>query len=227
MVAKQQIRQGLLVAATLAMAAVSQIAVAQDEDRLYWGVRGTFTNYSWSNLGDIQPLSGGPFEETTGSGIESRLSASFGRWGPARLVGGMELGLVDFGVGDSPLISLPNARLNALSLDYFAATLSFRFGNPGGHYVEIDSGLAAYAIDSKYVDCFIRGTLGCPDSDAKSEGVFLGVTGMLGPGILLGARVHLVDFDPIESVDLGVTPFDGPIYSFFIGYEFSNWWYGN
>jgi hypothetical protein len=32
-----------------------------------------------------------------------------------------------------------------------------------------------------------------------------------------------VDFDPIEAIDLGVSPLEGPIYSFFVGWEFSNW----
>ena len=40
---------------------------------------------------------------------------------------------------------------------------------------------------------------------------------------LVGARVHFVEFDPIEAVDLGVSSLEGPIYSIFIGWEYSNW----
>ncbi len=174
-------------------------------------------------MGDIQPLSGGPFQETTGIGLEGHASVSFAQWGSTRLFAGLELGLVDFGVPSDGPPSVQAARENSLSLDYIAATLSFRFGEPGNHFVEIDTGLGAYAIDSKYVDCAVIVSCFQADTDAKSEGLILGVTGVIRPGITLGAKVHLVDFDPIESVDLGVTPFDGPIYSLFVGYEFNNW----
>ena len=49
------------------------------------------------------------------------------------------------------------------------------------------------------------------------------VRAMLGSGFFAGARIHIVDFDPMQALGPAAGGLDGPIYSVFAGWEFTNW----
>lgn len=211
-------------AATLLLLPALQ-ASAQNDDVFgeYWGAYATLNYFSWDNLTNVVPLgTGGPFPENTGLGAELGGYTSVARWGSVWLLAGMELGLTGFNydaVFDTGLLELESA----MALDYLSASMSFRFGDPGGRYLDLDLGLGSYLADTLYIDCAVIVRCFRADTDSSATGIYLGVSGMVGSGIILGARIHNVDFDAIEAVDLGVSPLDGPIYSVFIGWEFSNW----
>ena len=203
-----------------------QIASAQESSVLgdFWAVYGMVNYSSWDGLGDVQPVGrGGPFE-TTGFGIDLGGYASIARLDSVWLLAGGELGLLglnsnvifeqDSGSGDPE---------SAFEVNHFAALLKARFGEPGGRYLDLGVGLGQYYSDTKYIDCSVILNCFSAETGNSATGALLEISGTPGRGFLIGARVHFVEFDPIEAVDLGVSKLKGPIYSVFIGWEYGNW----
>lgn len=203
-----------------------QIARAQEDSVLgdFWAAYGMVNYSSWDGLGDVQPVGrGGPFE-TKGVGIDLGAYASVARLDSVWLLAGGELGLLglnsnvifeqDSGSGDPE---------SAFEVNHFAALLKARFGEPGGRYLDLGVGLGQYYSDTKYIDCSVILNCFSAETGNSATGALLEISGTPGRGFLIGARVHFVEFDPIEAVDLGVSKLKGPIYSVFIGWEYGNW----
>jgi hypothetical protein len=203
-----------------------QSAHADGEPALgrFWGVYGLLNGSNWEGLGDVQPLGrGGPFE-TTGHGLDLGGYVSVAKLGSVWVLAGGELGLLGF---NSDVIFESNSETasteSAFEVNRLSASVLFRFGQPGNRYLDLGIGLGQYYGDTKYVDCsVIVRCFGAETSDSTT-GVYLEVSGTLGKGVLVGARIHQFEFDPIEAVDLGAKRLEGPMYTLFIGWEFSNW----
>jgi len=190
----------------------------------FWAVYGAVNYASWDGLGDVEPVGrGGPFE-TDGIGIDFGVYTSVARLSSALILAGGEIGLLGF---NSDVIfeedpGTANAE-SAFEVNHITASVKARFGEPGGRYLDLGVGLGGYYSDTKYIDCSVILNCFSAETGNSAIGGFLDVSGTPGAGILFGARVHLVDFDPIEAVDLGVSSLKGPIYSLYIGWEFGNW----
>lgn len=202
-------------------------ACAQDERAFgrHWGVYAAIDYSAWAGLGDVLPLGrGGPFE-TDGVGISFGGYTSVARLGSAWVLAGGELGFLGFNSdvifeGD-PFSGEPES---AFEVSHILASAIFRFPYSRSRYLDLGVGLGHYVGDTKYIDCsVILRCFGAETTDTAA-GLSLSIAGSPGVGIILGARVHLVDFDPIEAVDLGMRGLDGPIYSIFLGWEFGNWY---
>lgn len=187
----------------------------------FWGVYGTLDRVSWSDLADVQPLGrGGPFT-SDGLGLTVGGFGSIAELKRLWVLGGLELGMNGLN-SDVIFESDPKAE-SALELNRLSAYVSFRFGRPGPRYLSLDVGAGAYVADSKYIDCSVITSCFGADTSSFASGFHVGLTGMLARGVILRGRVHLVDFDPIEAIDLGVRALAGPIYSVSVGWEFGNW----
>jgi hypothetical protein len=203
-----------------------QIACA-DEDSVFgdlWAVYGVVNYSSWDGLGDIEPVGrGGPFK-TTGFGLDLGAYMTVARMNSGWILAGGEVGFLGL---NSDVIFEQNpgsaGAESAFEVNHVAAVIKARFGEPGKRYLDLGAGLGAYYSDSKYIDCAVIINCVRADTGNGSAGAFLDISGSPGLGFLVGARVHFVEFDPIEAVDLGVSKLSGPIYSIYVGWEFSNW----
>lgn len=208
------------------LALPSQLANAQDDSVLgdIWAVYGAINYSSWDGLGDVQPVGrGGPFK-TDGVGIDLGVYTSIARLNSVWILAGGELGML--GLNSDVIFEQDRGSLNAESafeVNHITASVKARFGEPGGRYLDLGVGLGGYYSDTKYIDCSVILNCFSADTGNSTTGAFLDVSGTPGLGILLGVRIHFVEFDPIEAVDLGASKLTGPIYSIYIGWEYSNW----
>ena len=201
-------------------------SLAQDERVFarHWGVYATIDSSAWDGLGDVVPVGhGGPFE-TDGTGISFGGYTSVARLGSAWVLAGGELGFLGFN-SDVIFEDDPNSvnTESAFEVNHILGSAIFRFIGSSSRYLDLGVGLGAYFSDTKYIDCSVIVRCFLAETGNSAAGLALTVSGSPGLGIILGGRVHLVDFDPIEAVDLGVRGFDGPIYSFFVGWEFGSY----
>ncbi len=203
-----------------------QLANAQENSVLgdFWGVYGTLNYSTWDGLGEVQPVGrGGPFE-TNGVGIDFGGYTSIARLGSVWLLAGGELGFL--GLNSDVIFEQDPGSIKAESafeVSHITASMTARFGEPGRRYLDLGLGLGKYYADTKYIDCSVILSCFSADTGDTATGAYLQLSGTPGKGILVGARVHFVEFDPIEAVDLGVSRLEGPIYSIFIGWEYGNW----
>jgi hypothetical protein len=197
---------------------------AQEESALgdIWGVYAKLNYSSWDGLGDVQPLGrGGPFE-TSGVGIDFGGYTSIARMDSVWLLAGGELGFL--GLNSDVIFEDRSPDIeSAFEVNHITGAITARFGQPGGRYFDLGIGLGRYYSDTKYIDCSVILRCFSAETGDSATAAYLEVGGTPGKGVLLGARIHFVDFDPIEAVDLAVNALDGPIYSIFVGWEYSNW----
>ena len=199
---------------------------AQEESVLgdIWGVYGKLNSSSWDGLGDVQPLGrGGPFD-TNGVGLDLGGYMSIARLDSFWLLAGAELGFLglnsDVIFEQDPSSSGPES---GFEVNHITGSITARFGEPGGRYLDLGVGLGQYYSDTKYIDCSVIVRCFNADTGSTTIAAYLELSGSPGIGILIGARIHFVDFAPIEAVDLGVNRLEGPIYSIFVGWEYGNW----
>jgi hypothetical protein len=200
-----------------------QVAKSQEDSALgdYWAVYGSVNYSSWNGLGHVHPVGrGGPFD-THGIGFDFGGYTTVARLDSLWLLAGGELGYLGFN-SDVIFEDDPNLE-SAFEVNHFAASIKVRFGEPGGRYLDLGVGLGKYYSDTKYIDCSVILRCFRAETGNDSSGTFIELSGTPGKGILVGARVHFVDFDPIEAVDLGLSRLEGPIYSIFVGWGYSNW----
>ena len=187
----------------------------------YWGVYGAVNYSSWDGLGDVRPAGrGGPFE-THGIGIDFGGYTAVARLDSVWLLAGGEVGFL--GLNSNVIFEEDPARESAFEVNHFAALIKGRFGEPDGRYLDVGAGLGRYYSDTKYIDCSVIFSCFGAETGNSATGALIELSGSPGKGIFLGARIHFVDFDPIEAVDLGLRRLEGPIYSFLIGWEYGNW----
>ena len=211
---------------SLSMTVAPLPATAQEDDVLgrYWAAYAAVDYSTWDGLGDVTPVGrGGPFE-TDGVGISFGGYTSVARLGPSWLLLGGELGFLGL---NSDVIFEPGTLSgepeSAFEVNHVTASAVLRLGDPGERYVDFGLGLGQYVGDTRYIDCSVILRCFAAQTSDRSLGLSLSIAGTPGYGLILGANIHLVHFDPIEAVDLSVQGLDGPIYSLFIGWEYSNW----
>ena len=199
-------------------------AGAQEDSALgdVWGVYGKLNYSSWDRLGDVAPLGrGGPFE-TTGVGIDFGGYTSIARLKSVWLLAGGELGLL--GLNSNVIFEQdPKGAESAFEVNHITGSFTARFGQRGGKYFDLGVGLGQYYADTKYIDCSVIVSCFAADTGSSATAAYLEFSGTPGKGVLFGARIHFVDFDPIEAVDLAVNRLEGPIYMIFVGWEYGNW----
>lgn len=222
--ARLQLFASLVLLASTVLA--SALARAQDERvfNRHWGVYTTIDYSTWDGLGDVVPVGRGGSFETDGVGISFGGYTSVARLGSAWVLAGGEIGFLGF---NSDVIfefdTFAAEPESAFEVSHVLASAIFRFIGSSSRYLDLGIGLGPYISDTKYVDCSVIVRCFAAETGNTAAGLSLSISGSPGSGIILGARAHLVDFDPIEAVDLGVRGLDGPIYSLFIGWEFGSW----
>jgi hypothetical protein len=214
----------LLAQLAISVLAAAPLSAAWPQDASFgalWGAHVSVAYSSWDNLGNVQPAGrGGPFK-TRGTGIEFGGYTSLARWGPARVLLGAELGFMGFNA--DVIFEADGKAESAMETTYISTSAKFRFGEPASRYLDLDMGLGWYQADTKYIDCAaIPACLGA-ETRSSTIGASAGVRAMLGRGFFTGARIHIVDFDPIQALGPATGGLDGPIYSVFVGWEFANW----
>ena len=186
----------------------------------YWNAELALTYTFWDSLGDLDPAgSGGPFE-TEGVGFDTSIKGSIGRFGSSIVFLGFNFGMAGF---DSNVFLEGFPEGSALDLTYAAATLNFRFGDPGQHYVDIDIGFGAYYASNLYIDCVAVPECFSSETNVTKPGGFIGASWAIWRGLKLSGRVHYADFGTIGSIGPESGTLAGPMYTAQLGWEFGNW----
>lgn len=185
-----------------------------------WDAEISFSYANWSNLGDIEPAGrGGPFE-TDGFGYDAGIEGSVTRWGTSLVLVGFNLGMSGF---NSNVYLEGFEDTSSLDLFYANGTATFRFGEKGEQYFDVDVGLGWYMASNMYIDCMAIPDCFQSEINVSRPGGFLGISGAVWRGLTLGARVHYADFGTIDSIGPDSGPLAGPIYTAYLGWEFGNW----
>jgi hypothetical protein len=185
-----------------------------------WNLEVAATYASWDSLGDLDPLGrGGPFE-TEGPGWEASIESSLTRWGSGILFGGFTVGMAGFN-SDVFLEGFPDG--NALDLTYAVVTLTWRLGERGNRFFDIDAGIGSYYANSLYIDCTAIPECFDAESSVNRAGGYIGASGSVWRGLKIGARVHYADFGVIGSIGPESGTLEGPMLTIQVGWEFGNW----
>lgn len=207
---------GIAVLAAWPGGAGAQVADAADRGR----VSATFGLALWSELGDVQALSGGDFDEA-GFAVDLAFHWPVGQIGSATMLAGANLGGVFHGSNIRGLEEGEDLEASAL---YLTPSLKLAFGKPGERRFYLDAGAGYYAasIDELEDDCFFS----CDVYEYYDDDTFGGYVG-LGADFPFGGRsgsfrlatsiqAHFVDFDDPFELD-GSATLGGPIYTLQIG----------
>ena len=203
---------------------VSPMLLAADEGGSvfgdHWGFRVGLNYSSWDGLGDLQPAGrGGPYK-TTGNGLEFEGYTSIAKAGDNWFFAGVSTGFLGF---NTSLLEDDFSDESALDATYFGALLKYRFREPGQNYVEIDLGLGYYLASAKYIDCVAIPNCLSAGADVDALGGFIGLSGRLLKGLVIGARAHYADFGTIEAIGSDSGDLSGPIYTAYVSWEFGRW----
>ena len=106
---------------------------------------------------------------------------------------------------------------------HFTALLKYRFGEPGHNYFELDLGLGWYLASTMYIQCNVIPDCFNAEADVDTVGGFVGLSGRLMKGLVIGARAHYADFGTIEAIGPDSGGLKGPIYTAYVSWEFSRW----
>lgn len=198
--------------------------VHAQEDRVrfgeVWDAEIAFSYASWQNLGDIVPAGRGGLYETEGLGLDAGIEGSIARWGSSLVLVGFNVGAIGFG-SNVYLESFEDD--SSLELWYANGTATFRFGQRGAQYFDVDLGLGWYGALNMYIDCTAIPNCFESETTASSLGGFVGVSGAVWQGLTLGARVHYADFGTVGSIGPESGTLEGPIFAAYVGWEFGNW----
>ena len=186
----------------------------------YWGLRIGLNYTSWDGLGDLEPAgSAGPFE-TTGNGLEFEAYISIAKLEDNWLFAGANVGLLGFNTslleGDFP----DKSALDATHVDVF---LKYRLGEPDQNYLDLDVGLGYYLASTMYIQCLVIPDCLNAEADVGVLGGFVGLSGRVMKGLVIGARAHYADFGTIEAVGADSGDLKGPIYTVYVDWEFGRW----
>jgi len=185
----------------------------------HWGIRIGLNYTRWDGLGDLEPAgSGGPFR-TTGNGLEFEGYTSIAKKGDNWLFAGVSVGFLGFNT--SLFEDFPDE--SALDATYLNVLLKYRFREPGQNFVEIDLGLGYYLASTMYIDCSVIPDCFGAEADVDVLGGFVGLSGRLMKGLVIGARAHYADFGTIEAIGPDSGELKGPIYTAYVSWEFGRW----
>jgi hypothetical protein len=199
-----------------------QLANAADDDSVFgdhWGFRIGLNYSSWPGLGDLEPAAGGPFE-TKGNGLEFEAYTSIAKTGDNWLFAGLDVGFLGF---NTSLLEDDFPDESALDATHIDVLLKYRFGDPGHNYFEVDLGLGYYLASTMYIQCGVIPDCFDAEADVETFGGFVGLSGRLMKGLVIGARAHYVDFGPIEAIGPDSGELKGPIYTAYVSWEFGRW----
>ncbi len=186
----------------------------------YWGARIGLNYSSWDGLGDLEPAgSTGPFE-TTGNGLEFEAYTSIAKMENNWLFAGVSIGFLGF---NTSLLEPDIPDKSALDATYIDAFLKYRFGEPGQNYLEFDAGLGYYLASTMYIQCHVIPDCFDAEADVGALGGFVGLSGRLVKGLVIGARAHYADFGTIEAVGADSGDLKGPIYTVYVEWEYGRW----
>jgi len=212
-----------LVVAAMGLALPYQFATGADGDGVfgqYWGIRTGLNYSSWDGLGDVVPAGRGGQFETNGVGIEMGAYTSIATLGTSWLFAGIDIGTMGF---NTSLLESEAQPESALDAAYITASLKLRFGEPDSNYVDLDVGLGYYLASSKYIDCVAIQNCFAAEADESVVGGYLGVSGRVWQGLVLGARIHQADFGTIDAIGPNSGDLKGPMYMVSIVWDFGNW----
>ena len=219
----QRERLLLLFVATIVLAVPYQFATAADGDGVfgqYWGIRTGLNYSSWDGLGDVVPAGRGGEFKTNGVGIEMGAYTSIATVGTSWLFAGVEIGAMGFNT--SLLESEPKLE-SALDAAHITTSLKFRFGESDRNYFDLDAGFGYYLASTKYIDCVAIPNCFASEADESVVGGYLGVSGRIWKGLVLGARIHQADFGTINAIGPNSGDLKGPIYTVSVVWDFGNW----
>ena len=185
----------------------------------YWDADLAVGYMNWPGLGDIEPAGRGGRFETGGYGFDAGIEGSVARVGPSLVFIGANLGMSGF---NSNVFVESFEEESSLDLAYFNGTVTFRFGNRGRQYFDIDTGLGWYMASNMYLDCVA--VPNCTEEMNVSRlGGFVGFSGTVWRGLTLGVKVHYADFGTISSAGPDSGVLKGPMYAANIGWTWGNW----
>jgi len=186
----------------------------------HWGARIGLNYLSWDGLGDLEPAgSAGPFD-TTGNGLEFEAYTSVAKMQNNWLFAGVSIGFLGF---NTSLLEPDFPDKSALDATYIDALLKYRIGEPGQNYLDIDAGLGYYLASTKYILCHVIPDCFDAEADVDVLGGFVGLSGRVMKGLVIGTRVHYAKFGTIEAVGADSGDLKGPIYTVYVDWEFGRW----
>ena len=186
----------------------------------YWGFRIGLNYSSWNGLGDLEPAgSAGPFD-TTGNGLEFEAYTSIAKMENNWLFAGVNIGFLGF---NTSLLEPDFPDKSALDATHIDALLKYRFGEPDQNYLDLDAGLGYYLASTQYIQCYVIPDCLSAEADVGVLGGFVGLSGRVTKGLVIGARAHYADFGTIEAIGADSGDLKGPIYTVYVDWEFGRW----
>jgi hypothetical protein len=212
----------------LAVALQVPFALAQDSapvDDAVLRLGGMLGVDLWPDLGDLDPVLRGDFDE---AGFAGELSLHGGGWklGAARIFLGADAGFMGH---DSDVEGIDEREDLQTSVRFVTPSVKALFGPGDGVRWSLDAGLGYYdvSIDEFEDDCWSCDVDGYYDDG--SFGGYLGVTvefpvtaGDHPLWLTAGAKVHSFDLDEPDRLDPG-GDLDGPIWMLGLGLAFYPW----
>jgi hypothetical protein len=186
-----------------------------DVGRWTWSM--TLGATSWSDLADLESVSGGQFN-SLGFALELAAHKDVARWGSAHVLVGADMGLF---TADSNIAGF-REDYTQRGL-YLAPSVKLRFGERRRRYVNLEAGLGWYNTDFAELDCNTGGSI-CAELSAPfnsdSVGGYIGLSGGLGRWMVAGLKVHYADFGAVTGIGSLTGDLKGPFYIFSLGAAF-------
>ena len=185
-----------------------------------WSGTATAGLLIWSDLNNLEPEAGGDFD-SLGFVVELAGHKHVGHWGRADVLVGADLGFFAT-QSDVPGIS---EDLTQRGL-YLTPSIKFRLGERSRRYLNLEAGLGWYQVDITELICSddnFNNNVCIEIAEPYEEdtlGGYLGITGGLGGGFIMGLRVHFADFGKVTGLGPDTGDLEGPIYIFSVGGAF-------
>ncbi len=207
---------GLIMPVIATYAAEESVPSAQGR----WSGTVTAGLMSWSDLNHLEPAAGGGFD-SLGFVVEMAGYKHVARWGPADVLIGVNLGI--FATQSNVPGILEDFTQRGL---YLTPSMKLRFGERGRRYLNLEAGLGWYQVDIAELICGsdpFNNTV-CIEIaepyDKSTLGGYLGITGGLGGGFIMGFKVHFADFGNVTGLGPDTGDLKGPIYMLSLGGAF-------
>jgi hypothetical protein len=88
------------------------------------------------------------------------------------------------------------------------------------NYLDLDVGLGNYLASTMYIQCHVIPDCLNAEADVGVLGGFVGLSGRLMKGLVMGTRAHYADFGTIEAVGADSGHLKGPIYTIHLDWEY-------